>query len=152
LTTRLPKEVVARRSLWEEETDFAFVFAIGVNDSLITDDGDFFSTPAQYAQDLQELYDTAKLFSNRMLFVGLTPVEDDNPRNQYYTSSRIWEFEEVLREFVRGHSIPFVKLYEKFQECMKEEFLFSNGLHPNDEGHRIIYDRVAPELKKLLAV
>jgi len=151
LTARLPREVVTRRNQWEEDTEFAFVFAIGINDSLITDSGDFFSSPDQYAHDLQELYDTAKLFARKLLFVGLTPVEDDHPRNNYYSSSRVWEFEQALRLFVEEHSLPLVRLFEKFENCKKEEFLYANGLHPNDEGHRIIFDAVRPELQKLLA-
>jgi lysophospholipase L1-like esterase len=150
LTARLPREVVTRRNHWEDETDFAFVFAIGINDSLVTDDGDFFSSPEQYAHDLQELYDTAKLFCQKLLFVGLTPVEDDNPRNQYYRSDRVWQFEQVLRDFVHTHSLPFVRIFERFDHGKEEEFLYANGLHPNDEGHRLIFDAVAPELKKLL--
>jgi lysophospholipase L1-like esterase len=152
LTARLPREVVTRRNYWEEDTEFAFVFAIGINDSLITDDGDFFSSPEQYAHDLQELYDTAQLFCKKLLFIGLTPVEDDHPRNHYYDTNRVWEFEQVLRNFVREHSLPIVQLFEKFEKCKKEEFLYANGLHPNDEGHRIIYDAVSPELRKLLAI
>jgi lysophospholipase L1-like esterase len=151
LTARLPREVVTRRNHWEDETDFAFVFAIGINDSLITDNGDFFSSPEQYRHDLYELYDTAKLFCRKLLFVGLTPVEDDNPRNQYYRSARVWEFEQVLRDVAREKSLPMVRLFERFDHGKEEEFLYANGLHPNDEGHRLIYDAVEPELQKLLA-
>jgi lysophospholipase L1-like esterase len=151
LTARLPREVVTRRNHWEEDTDFAFVFAIGINDSLITDDGDFFSSPEQYRHDLQELIDTAKLFAKKCMFVGLTPIEDDHPRNHYYNTDRVWEFEQVLRDFVAEHSLPLVHLFEKFENCKQEEFIYANGLHPNDEGHRIIFDAVEPELRKLLA-
>ena len=151
LTARLPREVVTRRNNWEEDTDFAIVFAIGINDSLITDDGDFFSSPEQYVHDLQELLDTAKLFCKRLLFVGLTPVEDDNPRNRYYSSNRVWEFEQALRSFVQEQALPFVRVFERFDHGKEEEFLYANGLHPNDEGHRLIYDAVEPELRKLLA-
>lgn len=150
LTARLPREVVTRRNHWEDETEFALVFAIGINDSIITDAGDFFSSPQQYAHDLQELYDTAKLFTKKLLFVGLTPVEDDNPQNQYYRSNRVWEFEQVLRDFVHEQSLPMVRLFERFNHGKEEEFLYANGLHPNDEGHRLIFDAVAPELYKLL--
>ena len=152
LTARLPREVVTRRNHWEDDTEFAFVFAIGINDSLVTDDGDFFSSPEQYAHDLQELYDTATLFAKKLLFIGLTPVEDDNPRNQYYHSNRVWEFEQALRNFVHEKSLPMVHLFERFDHGKEEEFLYANGLHPNDEGHRLIYDAVVPELRKLLVV
>jgi len=150
LTARLPREVVTRRNNWEEDTDFALVFAIGINDSLITENGDFFSSPEQYLRDLQELYDTAVLFCKKLLFVGLTPVEDDNPRNRYYKTERVWQFEQALRDFVHRQSLPMVRLFERFDHGKEEEFLYANGLHPNDEGHRIIYDAVEPELTKLI--
>jgi lysophospholipase L1-like esterase len=150
LIWRLPHETVARRDVWGEETDIAFVFAVGLNDTLIDDNGKPSSTPEQFTKGLEELLAVAQLFSKKILFVGLTPVEDDDPRVQNYTCERIWQFELALRAFTKKHKLPSVRLFEKFMQSNDEEFMFSDGLHPSDEGHRIIYERVEPKLRKLL--
>ncbi|MET0779621.1 MAG: GDSL-type esterase/lipase family protein, partial [Candidatus Saccharimonadales bacterium] len=151
LVWRLPHETVARRDVWGAETDIAFVFAVGLNDTLIDDSGQPQGSPDDFIKGLEELLAVARLFSDRILFVGLTPVEDDDPRVQNYTCKRIWQFELALRKFIRKHKLPCVSLFEKFQEYGKEEFMFVDGLHPNDEGHRIIYESVVPKLRRLLS-
>ncbi len=150
LTRRLPHEVVARRNTWGPQTDFVLVFAVGINDSQVMDDGNAFSQPARFARDLEDLYETAWLFSRRLLFVGLTPVDDDHPCNKNYQAVRVWEFEKILRQFVTDHQLGFVPLYELFDSRLHEEELLCDGLHPNDEGHRLICDAVAPKLAELL--
>lgn len=152
LTTRLPHEVVSRRSPWEEVTEFVLVFAAGLNDSLTNDNGEHFSSVDQYVADLEDLYAVARLFAQKMLFVGLTPVADDNPRMRNYHTDRIWAFEQALRGFIHTHGLPFVPLFERFQACVEEEYLFSDGLHPSDEGHRLIYEQVAPALQNLAGI
>ena len=152
LTMRLPHEVVARRSPWDEATEFVLVFAAGINDSLTHDNGEPFSSVGQYKQDLENLLAVARLFSERLLFIGLTPVDNENPRTCNYSSERIWQFEQVLRDFTRNHALPFVPLFEKMQAHMREELVLTDGLHPSDEGHRLIYEQVLPNLQALAGV
>src|SRR6185369_773264 len=73
LAARLSHEVVVRRSTWESDTNFVIIIAIGINDSLIDDDGAYVSTPERYFHELEDLYAMAHLFSEKILFVGLTP-------------------------------------------------------------------------------
>jgi lysophospholipase L1-like esterase len=150
LSMRLPRETVARRSTWGRETEFAYVFAVGLNDTFVDDVGTPLSTPQKFMQDLEDLLAVALLFSSNILFIGLTPVEDGDERVQNYSCDRIWQFELILRMFVKKHSLPFVGLFEKLRQHNKEEYIFVDGLHPNDEGHRLIFDRVRPKLRKLL--
>lgn len=150
LTFRLPPEVVARRNPWDEVTEFALVIATGINDSLTHDNGEHFSSLKQFRKDLEDLYAVARLFSEKMLFVGLTPVIDDSPLLQNYRTERIWQFEQVLRSFTDSYHLPFVPLFEKFMARIEEEYLFCDGLHPSDEGHRLIYEQVAPSLRRLV--
>lgn len=144
---RMPSEVEARR--WEGE-EVVFVFAVGVNDTAVWE-GEHVSSPGQYVQDLEELYAAAKKYSDKIMFVGLAPVEDDNPRcNHAYSNARIWEFEEVLRKFTAENSVAFVPLFETMQKHMKVENLMVDGLHPNDIGHKLMYEQIKPALQKLL--
>src|ERR1043166_2094143 len=77
LARRLPAEAEARRSLWFGPENLALVIAIGINDSL-SQNGQHFSSPEKYAKDLHKLYKAARRYSDKLLFVGITPVEQDN--------------------------------------------------------------------------
>lgn len=151
LTFRIGPEIAARRSPWEEPTDFVLVFAGCINDSLTYDDGTHYSSPEQYKQELDNLLAVARLFSERLLFVGMTPIDDENSRTRNYSNERIWQFETILRGFARSHALPFVPLFEKMRAHMREEVVFADGLHPSDEGHRLIYEEIMPALSMLAA-
>jgi lysophospholipase L1-like esterase len=152
LAKRLPGEVEARKSLWSGGNDFALVIAIGINDSL-TENGNDFSSPEQYAKDLQAVYKAARQFSDKLLCIGLTPVEDDNPRaNRLYSTARIRQFDQVLRKFAAEKALPFVPFLEVFEPRMQAgEQLFVDGLHPNDTGHELMYQTIKPALTGMLA-
>jgi lysophospholipase L1-like esterase len=152
LVWRLPHETVARRDVWGEETDIALVFAVGLNDTMTDDSGEPISSPEQFTQGLEELLAVAQLFSQKILFVGLTPVDDKDPLVQNYNSERIWQFELALRAFTKKHKLAFATVFEKLQEHSDGHPLLADGLHPNDDGHRIIYETVSTRLRRLLKV
>ncbi len=146
LSKRLAAEAEGRR--WGEE-ELAFVFAIGINDSSFRDSFSV-SSPDRFTQDLEKLYATAGKFSKRMLFVGLTPVDDTLIPDASFRSSRIWKFEQALREFAQSKKIKHIPLFETFQKKTEEGHVLTfDGLHPNDEGHQLICARVRPALEDL---
>lgn len=147
---RFYHEVQARKNF--EET--AIVFAIGVNDSR-TKAGKPYTTSQQYGSNLEELVKQAKEFTDKILFVGLTPCEEEitNPvpwGDTGYTNQRILVFEGVLQKFCGSSNIPIVTIFEALQRENKIEELFSDGLHPNSAGHQRIFELVRPKLDKLL--
>jgi len=134
--------------------DFAFVFAIGINDSYLDGQKEV-STPEMYAEALDTLFAAAGHYSDKILFVGLTACDETRTtpvawRDISYTNQRIWQFEEVLRKFCKANQLPHVKVFEKFQATQKEQNLLTDGLHPNDAGHQLIAELVSAQLKNLL--
>ncbi len=151
---RFATDIEHRRYL---DDPFIIIFAIGLNDTLFSGD-EKVSTPEVYAEELDALFAAAGHYSSKILFVGLTPVDDKlcNPwiyssGGKCFKNERILEFEEVLRKFCIKNKLPQVQIFEKFQERQKRENLLADGLHPNDAGHQLIADLVKPELEKLLA-
>ena len=150
-------DVLAR---FENETkvraseELAFVIAIGVNDAR-TKAGINYSDTNRYKQNLSEVLKLAKQYSNKILFVGLTPCVDErsNPvswGDTGYTIERIKEFNDTLREFCEENKVPFVEVFEPFAKAEAETELLPDSLHPNNEGHRLIADLVLPELQEML--
>lgn len=134
--------------------DIAFVVAVGVNDSR-TKAGANFSDVKRYKQNLSEILKLSKQYSDKILFVGLTPCveERSNPvswGDTGYTNERIKEFDDTLREFCNKNNVAFAEVYEQFANAEKEVELLPDSLHPNRKGHQLIAEIVQPHLQSLL--
>jgi lysophospholipase L1-like esterase len=112
-------------------------------------------TPEQYGKNLQMLIAKAREFSDKILIIGITPVDEvqrAQEKDITYTNNRILEFEEVLHQVCEDEGLPHLPLYGTLKNRMDSgEHLFDDGLHPNDAGHQLIFEFVRPELDKLLA-
>jgi acyl-CoA thioesterase-1 len=151
---RLAAETQARKWRWPEE-EIAYIFAIGLNDTIVVD-GAQRSTPEKFAQELQSLTDEAKSMSKRIMFIGLTPCEEEKanirPDNQKeFTNSRIQTFDNTLQKVCQENSITYIGLFETMNEKLADnQELFVDGLHPNSQGHQLIFELVQPALDKLI--
>ena len=150
---RLEDETEAR--LWPGE-ELAFIFSVGSNDAAVGGSGREWSSPQGYRKELEGIVKRAKDYGSKIMFVGLpscdekltTPVFWDDI---HYTNKRMFEFEKVMRNFCAEQQIPHVPTFETFQAKLKTGHgLFADGLHPNNEGHELIFQLVRPQLDKLL--
>ncbi|MEK7096034.1 MAG: GDSL-type esterase/lipase family protein [Patescibacteria group bacterium] len=137
--------------------ELAFIIDIGANDSAIQD-GKERSNIDIYHKELRELIDKVRKFSDKILFVGLAPCDEELTipvawkKDLHYTNQRIFMFEKVMREVCSEGKIPYVAVFETFKKRLeKGEDLFTDGLHPNDEGHELIFQLVRPRLDEVLS-
>ncbi len=147
---RINNEVKARQIYREDEV---LIFAIGTNDTLLTK-GEPYSSPAEFKTKLDELLPAAQSITKDIIFVGLHGVDDklSNPwkyssSGKGYTNERILEFEKVLRNFCQENKLPLVM---SFEDISNKPEMFADGIHLNDKGHKLISERVKPELERLL--
>lgn len=150
---RMPYEIEARR--WKEDP-YILIFEVGLNDTVFRGK-EVSTTLEEYGEDLNVLFASAAHYSNKILFVGMTPVDDElcspwihSSTGKSFKNDRILEFEEILRKFCIDKKVPCVQIYEKFQALQAEQNLLADGLHPNDAGHRLIAELVKPELDHLI--
>ncbi|HZP55901.1 MAG TPA: SGNH/GDSL hydrolase family protein [Candidatus Saccharimonadales bacterium] len=151
---RFEDETKSRR--WKNE-EFIIIFAIGLNDTTIMGGSEISNTDV-YREQLERLLSEANKYSDKILFVGLTPVEEKltNPvpwdKTIHYTNDRIFLFENVMRDECLKHHVPHVAVMEEMQDrIIAGQKLLEDGLHPNSEGHELIFKLVLPQLEKLLA-
>jgi len=150
-------DVVAR---FKPETDarnnsdeLAFVISIGVNDSR-TKAGKNFSDTERYISNLNKIHKMAKEYSDKILFVGLTPCveERSNPvswGDTGYTNERLKSFDDTLKKFCEEKELAFVEVFEPYSEALKNKELLPDALHPNKEGHQLIAELVMPKIKEV---
>lgn len=151
---RFEPELEARRWRWPQE-EFSFVFAIGINDTA-SDSGIERSDTEKYRTQLEQLIDLGSQSSSRIMFIGLTPCVEEivNQRagEKVLSNQRIKSFDMVLAEVCEAKKVAFVPLFSKLQKELDDgRRLFDDGLHPNNEGHQLIFEMVQPELDKLLS-
>jgi acyl-CoA thioesterase-1 len=150
LLTRMPSEIEARG--WREE-EFVIVISVGTNDSKAVDSQDNkLFTVDQYKQNLQALIDKAKDYTEKIMFVGLTPVNESmlQPKfDAHFWQARVKEFDSAMTEVAKTNKVPKVELFEDCLSADWESKLF-DGLHPNTAGHKLIADMVKPQLMELL--
>jgi acyl-CoA thioesterase-1 len=132
------------------------IFSAGTNSAAIDGDGKEWSKPEEYSGEIKDLVAQAKEFTNRIIFVGIPPCDESRTtpvfwRDIHYTNGRIALFDKVVRDICSVEQIPYVATIESFEEQINNgKNLFADGLHPNNEGHKLIFELARPELDKLL--
>ena len=148
LINRFAGEVAARRST--PNSRVAIIISVGMNDTIQYHGEEPAVSVEHYRENIKHLYFSAKEITNHIMFVGLTPVEDEAFPDGRYRNERVWKYEEALRSVTKEYNVPFVPIYDIFRQNMSVgNKLFVDGLHPNDIGHEIIYLRVKQALPEL---
>jgi lysophospholipase L1-like esterase len=148
---RMEAEITARK--WHDEP-FALIFAVGVNDSYIKN-GEPYCSTEEYAQNIVSIINKARNYSQKILFVGPTSVDETltNPvdwDNIVWTNQRIKQFDAVLHEVCAAQNVPVVDVFDKYVAGQAGQNLFEDGEHQNEAGHQLLAELVRPALDKLL--
>lgn len=139
-------EFETNQRLKEDDEELMFIFAIGVNDSqfIHIKNALRFSTE-EYKDNLNKLLVLARKFSSKIIFVGLTPVDETKttpiPWNtdKSYKNEYIKQFNDTLRSFCKESDVYFVEIFEGL---IKTDYpkLLKDGLHPNTKGHQKMFE------------
>ena len=144
LLSRLENEVKTRLS--EEET--IIIFSIGTNDSQFVHDKNDLNIPIEKFEDnLKELIKQARKYSNKIIFIGLCPIDQSKvdpipwAKDRAYRKELVEKFDKKIKQICKKEKIYFIGVYEKL---IKEDYkkLLEDGVHPNSEGHKKIFQIV----------
>ncbi len=160
LLERFESEIHARLIGQTSPEDTIIVMQIGMNDSKAvgTPDG-FVTTPEAFSQTANYLFDIAKKCSTHVVALGLTPVDERkvtpkiNPltgNKSYFSNDRIEAFDVAVQEVCLASGATFVPLFAAVPDTWADRYLFTDGIHPSDQGHEWIRSQVEPEVRKAL--
>ncbi len=144
---RIDGEASARRAE-------AIIFALGVNDSAYVKSKNARWTPRdEFKKNLKLLHEKARMFTEGIFFIGLTPLDETKLQpapfatDYYYDAKSRDEYNEYTRAFCEEKSIPFISM-----EGVLTLDDLSDGLHPNTDGHKKMFEKVTSEIemRKLL--
>jgi Lysophospholipase L1 and related esterases len=135
---------------YDADRNTIVVFAIGINDTKIMN-GKYIVSEEQFQRNIKDLIEKAKKFTENILFVGLTKVDETKEipfvwdGNTSFSNERIKEFDDLLEAVCGDLQIAYIKTHSLLSANE-----LADGLHPDGVGHQKICDVVLKEIKKLL--
>jgi lysophospholipase L1-like esterase len=147
-------EQEAKPRIWPDE-DTVLIFSIGANDTVWDNKTKKTEiSPAEFKKNLEELVKLAKKYTKKIVFVGSKPIDESkvNPipwlPGKSYKKKYIKQFDEISKKVFEGNNLPFIDLYDRLES---EGFLkmLADGIHPNSEGHKKIFEIVKDNLIQL---
>ena len=141
-------EFETRQRLKENEETIV-IFAIGINDSqFVHSEGNHRVSIDKFKDNIQKLIKLTKRFSSKIVFVGLTPVDETKTipilwdTNKSYRNDYIEKYNEVIKKVCEENKdIFFIEIFEKLKRTDYQKLL-EDGLHPNSRGHEKIFELV----------
>ena len=132
----------------KENEETIIIFAIGINDSqFVHSEGNQRVPINKFKHNIQKLIKLARKFSSKIVFVGLTPVDETKttpiPWNidKSYKNEYIEKYNGVIKKICEENKIYFIEIFEKLKNLNYQELL-EDGLHPNSKGHQKIFEIV----------
>lgn len=129
------------------------VWAIGVNDSAYRKTPNYpLIGTEQFEDNLDTLFELGATYAKKQLCVGITKGSDaettplpDSTTGKCYVKQRVKEYDDILKSVAMDTGIGYVSVSSVLND--KD---FYDGLHPNEKGHKKIFERVLPAVEELL--
>ena len=138
----------------KEGEETIIIFAIGINDSyFVHSENSHRVLTEKFKDNIQKLIKLAQKFSSKIIFVGLTPVDETKTTpipwdtDKSYRNEYIKQYNQTIREICREKKIYFIEIFEKLKGADYQKLL-EDGLHPNSDGHQRIFEIVKDFLIK----
>jgi lysophospholipase L1-like esterase len=136
----------------KEEGETIIIFALGTNDAQLFV-GKLRTEPEEFRNNLQQLAVLARKFAQKVIFVGLFPVDETKtcprPSNKekFYKNENLELNNKMIKEFCEKNDLLFIDIYNHFTKIKYQELL-EDGLHPTTEGHRQMFEIIKNNLIK----
>jgi len=120
------------------------IFGIGINDSqFLKKENRNQVFLEKFKSNLKELLSIGYKFTDKIIFIGLTNVDnskvsiDSYADDHLYKSEFVEEYNNTLKEFCDAEKIPFLNVFDLLDKNDLED-----GLHPNSQGHKKLFNKI----------
>ncbi|KPJ56326.1 hypothetical protein AMJ49_05175 [Parcubacteria bacterium DG_74_2] len=138
----------------KQEGETIIALAIGINDSyFLCDKNDNSVLQEEFRENIQKLIDIAQKFVSKVIFIGLTCVDESKvtpipwDTNKSYKNEYIQKYNEIIKSVCKENNVYFIEIFEKWTKLGYKNLL-EDGLHPNSKGHEKIFKIVKDFLIK----
>lgn len=154
LLGRLELEIKQLLNEGESIKDAIIIFAIGINDSqFIYSKNNFRVLLHDFKDNLEKLINIAKKFSSKIIFIGLTPVDElkTTPipwnKDKFYKNEYIKKYDEIIKLVCKNNNLFYINIFKEFMKSDYKKILNRlDGLHPNSKGHQKIFEIIKDAL------
>ena len=143
LVKRFDVEASSRIKYLREGDRHVIILAIGLNDSRLNK-GKVETSLKDFEKNVNSLIKKAKKHTKEILIIGLTPVDEiltKDYEDTSFSNERIQKYNDLLREISFKQGIPFLDIFSELS-LINYEILLKDGLHPNSEGYKEIFELV----------
>ena len=150
---RLKQEVESRRT---DENSEVIIIAIGINDSILKSDNVVLMDVYQFQTAYEKIIKEAQAVAGQVYCLGLTAVDESqtspwkySKTGEQWRNNRINLFEDSIKQSASRLSVPFIPIHDEFLSQLNSGIvLLADGLHPNEDGHKLIAEIVAEHVTK----
>ncbi len=152
LRDRFAREVAARQR--SDDDGYVFLIACGANDATwLNGEQRFKQTQDEYAANMTAVIDEAKRLGGEVLLLNITPVNEEFSRefkgkDKSCLNEYVVTYNRVLAQVAAETEVRLIDVNRAFQERNVPALLTQDGLHPNDEGHRVLFETVTAHLNR----
>ncbi|MDR2706301.1 MAG: GDSL-type esterase/lipase family protein [Planctomycetaceae bacterium] len=149
------------------------VIQFGLNDSAI----DVWKNPSvvksrvsqsQYEENLRWMIGQMKsrkipvilMTTNQMIWTpklkelyGKPPYNPDDPKS--FTDTALRDYNNIVRKVAESENVPLVDIFKAYDEYAEKhggkiDNLLLDGIHPNNEGQKLVFDLLYPMIRKMV--
>lgn len=129
------------------------IIAFGANDAYIdsnTPDGASRISLEQYRDNLVYMITALRKQKAKVILVAPSPGAAPRPDFQ---NERLYQYAKEIRALAKKYRTGLADNYQLFEDYGEKnggyESLLPDGIHPNDEGHRLIAENLAKQIQRL---
>ncbi len=152
----IPGEVVSRMvnrvqielesRLTSPKDEVRVIFAIGVNDSCPNNWMTGKQTPREeFKSAYLAMIDLAKKRNCKVLALGLAPVNPTKSKGMQFSNEEVIKYDELIGEICRESGVQKIEIFDYLKENRYVDLLV-DSVHPNDLGHKMLFEQIIPHL------
>lgn len=119
------------------------IFQTGGNDAAYEHkEGNHLVSPDKFKTNISEIITRAEKITNKVVFIGFENVDETKTkpvpwRDIYYTNENIKEYNEIMKKVCAEQKVLFLNVFGLLSNSDLDD-----GVHPNAEGHKKIFEKV----------
>jgi acyl-CoA thioesterase I len=139
-------ELETKKRMGWENAEQILIFSMGVNDTAFLD-------LAESKRNIKEIIKRAKKLSKKIVFLEALPVDEKLTKpvawnkECFYENKKIIAYNKILKKIAKENNVGVIKLFDGWRKLNYQKML-ADGVHPNDKGHKYIFEKVRDFLVK----
>lgn len=121
-----------------EDANNIIVIACGINDTQLVN-GEILVGEDIFRDNVRELVRSAKSITAKVVYLGLTPVDEERTNPVWWDRSKCWRndliqaYDEIISEICNAEGVRYVYVFDQIDPKTNDD-----GLHPSAEGHVVL--------------